>query len=315
MSMARGVGDWPPLQTNSRGSDWAQGLGLPQWFSLAMMGTGQNHSEGWAVHRPLVGNQPQEGGAAQGGTSKGGGCQLPGLPCWPKERVKPFPRQRTRKRARRQRRVRRSASGLKLPRAEGHRANGEVAFASRDRRPRSFALRSTWEDFSSSPPRPPVSFARARPRGRSRERCDCSRESEWAAWGGGGRGVAGWGGRGSAAALRLAPPGVAGRHGRVTCPGAERLCRQVSGVGSGEPAGWVQTAAGQPWPRCVGARAGGQCTLSSAAASFPGGVGALVPGAALTSDAAVMSLPGCPSIRIALSDGKMGWPNHSDSTV
>lgn len=51
--------------------------------------------------------------------------------------------------------------------------------------------------------------------------------------------------RGSAAALRLAPPGVAGRDGRLTCPGAERLCRLVSGAGNREPEGRVQTAAGR----------------------------------------------------------------------
>lgn len=159
----------------------------------------------------------------------------------PEERVKRFPRQRTRKRARRQRRVRRSASGLKLPRAEGHPANGEGASTSRDGRPAALPSRARGKIFSPLL----VPFARARPRGCSRERCDCSRESEWAAWGGGGGGVAGWGGRGIAAAPRLAPPGVAGRDGRVTCPGTERLRRRVSGAGSGEPAGLVRTAAGR----------------------------------------------------------------------
>lgn len=193
----------------------------------------------WAA---AVGNQPQGGGAAQGGQSNGGGCQLPRCGCSAEERVKPFPRQRTRKRARRQRRVRRSASGLKLPRAEGHPANGEGASASRDGRPPLLCFPEHVGIVPPHPrpaPQPPVPFARARPRGRSRETCDCSRESEWAAWGGGGGGVAGWGGRGSAAALRLAPPGVAGRDGRVTCPGAERPRRRVSGAGSGEPAGPV----------------------------------------------------------------------------
>lgn len=200
------------------------------------------------MHGPLIGwaaavrNQPHEGGAAQGRESKGGGCQLPRLWGLLEERVKPFPWQRTRKRTRRQQRVRRSASGLKLPRARGHLANGEGASASRDGRPAALPCRARGKIFFSPPL---VPFARARPRDRSRERCDCSRESEWAAWGGGGGGVAGWGGQGSAAALRLAPPGVAGRDGRVTCPGAERLSRPVSGVGSGEPAGRVQTAAGR----------------------------------------------------------------------
>lgn len=92
-------------------------------------------------------------------------------------------------------------------------------------------------------------------------------------------------GEGGAAALRLAPPGVAGRDGRVTCPGAERLRRRVSGAGSGEPAGRVQIAAGRLGLAAWGA--GGRRTVHFVRSSIlpcqrpsPG------PSAAQTSDAA-----------------------------
>lgn len=114
------------------------------------------------MHGPLiwwaaaVRNQPHEGGAAQGRESKDGGCQLPRLWGLLEERVKPFPWQRTRKRTRRQQRVRRSASGLKLPRARGHLANGEGASASRDGRPAALPCRARGKIFF----RPPLFLLR-----------------------------------------------------------------------------------------------------------------------------------------------------------
>lgn len=170
----------------------------------------------------------------------------------PEERVKPFPRQRTRKRARRQPRVRRSAPGLKLPRAEGRQANGEGASASRDGRPAALPSRARGKIFR--PPRPPhplfllrglghgVVLARgvtalARVSGRRGEAVAVASRA---------------GARGSAATLRLAPPGVAGCAGRLTCPGAERLCRRVSGAGNGEPRGPSPDCGRAPWPRCEG---------------------------------------------------------------
>lgn len=61
-------------------------------------------------------------------------------------------------------------------------------------------------------------------------------------------------GEGGAAALRLAPPGVAGRDGRVTCPGAERLRLRVSGAGERGASGPGPDCGRALWLLCVGRR-------------------------------------------------------------
>jgi hypothetical protein len=73
--------------------DWLQrfrlGPRLPQWFPLMMLGTGQTHSEGWAVSGPLMSWAATGCGKPAPGRSKGGGwdasilgsgaCQRKGL--------------------------------------------------------------------------------------------------------------------------------------------------------------------------------------------------------------------------------------------
>lgn len=61
-------------------------------------------------------------------------------------------------------------------------------------------------------------------------------------------------GEGGAAVLRLAPPGVAGRDGRVTCPGAERLRLRVSGAGERGASGPGPDCGRALWLLCVGRR-------------------------------------------------------------